>query len=65
MLSDANTKAAEAKLSWRNDHRGINVFLHIPCIVTDLPKPDLVHTMQIGRLHHLHMWMLHFMKTHE
>jgi len=41
------------------------VFRHIPCIVSDLPKPELLHTMQIGIFHHLLKWMFHFMKTHE
>jgi hypothetical protein len=33
--------------------------------VSDLPKPDLLHTMQTGMLHYLQKWMFHFMKTHE
>jgi hypothetical protein len=64
-LSDANTRAADAELSWRDVHRGFNVFHHIPCIVSDLPKPDLLHTMQIGMLDHLHKCIFHFMETHE
>jgi len=59
MLSDANTKAADAELLSRHVHRGFNVFRHIPCIVSDLPKPDLLHTMQIGMLDHLQQWPLH------
>jgi len=64
-LSDANTKAADVKLSLRHVHRGFNVFRHIPCVVSDLPKPDLFHTMQIGMLDHLQKWIIHFMKMHE
>jgi len=45
MLSNANTKAANAELSSCHVDRGFNVFRHIPCIVSDLPKPDLLHTM--------------------
>jgi hypothetical protein len=33
--------------------------------VSDLPKPDLLHTMQIGMLDHLQKWIFHFMKMHE
>ena len=62
-LSDGNTKAADAELSSCRVHRGFNVFRHIPCIVSDLPKPDLLHTMQIGMLDHLQKWIFHFMKT--
>jgi hypothetical protein len=52
-LRDANTKAADAELSSRHVHRGFNVFRHIPCIMSHFPKPDLLHTMQIGILDHL------------
>jgi hypothetical protein len=33
--------------------------------MSDLPKPDLLHTMQIGMLDHRQKWIFHFMKTHE
>jgi len=56
-LSDANTKAADARLSSRHVHQGFNMFRHIPCIVSDLPKPDLLHTMQIGMPDHLQKWV--------
>jgi len=64
-LRDANTKAADAELSSHHAHRGFNVFRHIPCIVSDLPKPDLLHTMQIGMLDLLKKWIIHFIRTHE
>jgi len=65
MLSDANTKAADAELSSCHVHQGFNVFRHILCIVSDLLNPDLLHTMQIGMLDHLQQWIFYFMKTHE
>jgi len=34
-------------------------------MVSDLPKPNLLHTMQIGMLDHLQKWIFHFMKMHE
>jgi len=64
-LSDADTKAGDANLSSGHIHQRFNVFRHIPCIVRDLTKPDLLHTMQIGMLHQLQKWIFHFMKTHE
>jgi len=64
-LSNADTKAANAELSSRHVHKGFDLFWHIPCIVSDLSKPDLLHTMQIGMLEHLQKWIFHFMKTHE
>ena len=33
--------------------------------MNDLPKPDLLHTMQISMLSHLQKWIFHFMKLHE
>jgi len=64
-LSDANTKSVDAELSSRHVHRGFNMFRHFPCIVSDLLKPDLLHTMQIDMLDHLQKWIFHFMKTQE
>jgi len=64
-LNDTNTKASNTKLSLCHVHRAFNVILHIPCVVSDLPKPDILHTMQIGMLDHLQKWILHFMNTHE
>jgi len=60
-FSDANTKAANADLSSRHVHRGFNVFQHIPCIVHNLPKPNLLHTIQIAMLDHLQKWNFRFM----
>jgi len=64
-LSDANTKEIDAKLSSGHVHRGFNPFRHTPCIVSDLPKPDLLHTMQIGMLDHLQNRIFHFMNMHK
>jgi hypothetical protein len=64
-LSNANTKAADAELSSHHVHRGFNVFCHIPCIVSDLPNPNLLHTMKIGMSDHLQKWIFHFMKMLE
>jgi hypothetical protein len=33
--------------------------------VSDLPKPDLLHTTQMGMLDHLQKRIFHCMKTHE
>ncbi|KAF8538639.1 hypothetical protein BDD12DRAFT_884597 [Trichophaea hybrida] len=38
---------------------------NVPCILSDLPKPDLLHTMQIGMLDHFQKWILHFMMTYQ
>jgi len=65
MLSDANTKAADAEHLSRHVHWASNVFRHNPRIVSDLPKPSLLHTMQIGMHDHLQKWIFHFMKMHE
>ena len=41
------------------------MFRHNLSIVRDLPKPDLIHTMQISMLDHLQEWMSHSIRTHE
>ena len=41
------------------------MFRHIPRIVSYLPKPDLLHPMQIGMLDDLLKWIFHFMRTHK
>jgi len=64
-LSVTDTMAANAKLSLRHVHRGFNVFRHIPWIVSDLTKPDLLYTVHIGILYHLQMWIFQFIKMHE
>jgi hypothetical protein len=33
--------------------------------VSDLLKPDPLHTMQIGKVDHLKKWIFHFTKMHE
>jgi hypothetical protein len=63
--SDAISKAANAKLLRCYVHSEFNMFRHIPCIMSHLPKTNLLHTIQIGMLDHLHRWIVHFMKTHE
>jgi len=52
-LRDANTIAADTEQSSRNVHRAFNACHHIPCIISDLPRPTFLHTMQIGKLDHL------------
>jgi len=64
-LSDANTKETNAELSSRYVDRGLCVLHQIPCIVSELPKPNLLDTMQNGMLDQLQKWIFHFMKTHE
>jgi hypothetical protein len=33
--------------------------------VSGLPKPDLLHTLQIGMVDHLQKWIFNFIKTHK
>jgi hypothetical protein len=41
------------------------VFRDNSCIMSNLLKPDLLHTIQIGMLDHLQNWTFDFMKMHE
>jgi hypothetical protein len=65
MLSDANSKAEDAELRSRHVHRGVKVFRHLPCIVSNLPNPNLLHTMQMAVLDHLHKWIFRLSKMHQ
>jgi len=65
MLSDADTNGANAEHSSHNVHREFNLFQHIPCIMSNLLKPDLLHRMHIGMLDPLQKWIFHRMNTHE
>jgi len=65
MLTEANTKAADTELSSRHVHQGIKVSWHNPCIISDLPRLNLPHTMQIGMIGHSGKWIFHFMKMHK
>jgi hypothetical protein len=64
MLSDATTMAVDTELSSHHVHLGFSVFLHIPFIVSNLPKHNLLHTMLISMLDHHEKSISHFMKTH-
>jgi hypothetical protein len=64
-LSDANTMGADAELWLRHVHRGVKVSRHLACIVSNLPNPDLLHTMQIAVLDHLHKWIFHILMIHK
>ena len=63
-LSEANTTAGKVGLSGVGVHHGFNVFWDLDCVVSDLPKPDLLHTMQLGMLKHLLGWLQDFLKQH-
>jgi len=56
--------AADAELSSRHIPQRFNVFQHIPCVINNLPKPDLLHTMQTHILGHPYMWIFQVMKLH-
>jgi hypothetical protein len=65
LLCDTNTEAVDAALSSLHVHQEVNMFQHIACVVSDLPKPDLLQTMQIGMFDTLLKRSFNFMKTHE
>jgi len=64
-LYDMDTPAAKAHLTRHEVHQGSNVLWHLDCIVSDLPKPDLLHTLQLGMLKHLLGWLHNFLKQHK
>jgi len=64
-LSDANSRSADTQLLSRHVHRGFKVIRHTPSIMSNLPKPDILHTMHIGMHDHVQKWIFHFMKMHK
>jgi hypothetical protein len=64
VLSVANTATINTRLASFDVHQGSDVFWDLDCVTSDLPKPDLLHTMQLGMLKHLLGWVLVFMKQH-
>jgi hypothetical protein len=63
--SIANSKAADGELSTRHVDRVFNMFRHIPWIVSDLLKSDLLHTILIGMVDYRHKLIVNFMKMDE
>jgi len=61
-LSVANTATANTRLASFDVHQGSNVFWDLDCVTSNLPKPDLLHTMQLGMLKHLLGWLSVFLK---
>jgi hypothetical protein len=64
MLSNANTKGADAEFASDLVNQGVAVFSRMCCIVSDCHKPD-VHAMEIVMFHHLQKQIFPFMKMHE
>jgi len=60
----ANTAPANARLASFDVHQGYNVLWDLDCMTSDLPKPNLLHTMQLGMLKHLLGWLSVFLKQH-
>jgi len=54
------------ELKGRSVNSGGNVLWYLKGVtIGDLPKPDLLHTMQIGMLKHLLGWLQCFLKQHK
>jgi len=64
-LNDANTKKVDTELSLHNAQEELYMIRHIPWIVSNLPKPDLLYPMQLRMLDHLQKWIFHFMEMHQ
>ena len=65
MLSDANTAQSIARLEERDVNPGFNILWYLDYVMSNLPKPDLLHTMQIGMLKHLLTWLHELLKHHK
>ena len=65
IVSDTNSAVAKIHYTCHGVHQGSNVLWYLDCIVSDLPKPDLLHTMQLGMVKHLLRWLQDFLKQHK
>jgi len=63
-LSIANTITANTRLASFDVHQGYNVLWDLDCMTSYLPKPNLLHPMQLGMLKHLLGWLSMFLKQH-
>ena len=52
-----NRAQSVAELKHRIVNSGGNILWYLEGVTSDLPKPDLLHTMQIGMLKHLLGWL--------
>ena len=62
---EENTAESLANLKPWNINSGGNILWYLEGVTSDLPKPDLLHTMQIGMLKHLLGWLQDFLKQHK
>ena len=65
MLSGSNTPVSIAELKLHDVNPGFNSLWYLDCVTSDLPKPELLHSMQIGMLKHLLTWLHEFSKQHK
>jgi hypothetical protein len=65
MLLYSNTHLSIAELKLHEVNPGFNSLWYFNCIERNLPKADLLHTMQIGILKHLLIWPHEFLKKHK
>ena len=66
MLSDSNSPLSIAKLQTpRCESRIQHLIAYLDRITSDLPKPDLLHTIQIEMLKLLLTWVDQFLKQHK
>ena len=64
-LWEKNTAQSIADLKGRNVNAGYNILWRLESNTSELPKPDLLHTMQIGMLKRLLGWLQDFLKYHK
>jgi len=63
LLSENNIEAADPQLSSCHFHQGFDMFEHLPYILANVSKPNLLNTIQICMLDHLGIYHFHFMPT--
>src|SRR6185436_3619810 len=61
----AGTKEDFADLAERGVKPSINSLWSLPCNPVDLPKPDILPTIQLGMLTYLMDWVMELLQLHK
>ena len=62
--NDDSTQRVAQLTEWGMCTTTENVLWRLRCNPTELAKPDLLHTIQVGMLKHLLHWIMSFLKSH-
>jgi len=62
--NDDSTQRVAQLTEWGVRITTNNILWRLRFNPTELPKPNLLHTIQVGMLKHLLLWIMSFLKSH-